>query len=247
MKNLILYLWSLILVCTTPAVRAGGPSDSIFSYNARELNSDPFTGKRYFGTIKVSTLQVLFSEAPFTFEYFVRDDLSFQFQAGIIFPLEYDSFPEKLFRTSGVNSTASSKGLFSYRNSPYNNNGLSFKIEIRKYLNEFYYAPQLMYKFCGYDQVDFPVYIQDRTMWQTESRRSRIAGVGLMIGKQAYFMKQVTDFYIGAGVRYRNSESTIIRITDRRNFDKSLYPGGKEISNRVYPFFNAGFRLGITL
>lgn len=238
-------LWGILLA--VPVNAAGVKSDSTDIYSSYDLNSNPLTGRRYFGTLKVNTLQVLFSEAPFTLEIFLRNDLSMQLQAGIIFPLESDSFLEQIFRSSELNSTASRSRLISYRTSPYNNRGLSFKAELRKYTSEFYYAPQVMYKICGYDDAVFPLRIEERTMRQTETKHSRIFGVGLMLGRQTYFMKQATDWYIGIGARAREISATVVKIEDPASPSRSVYPGKVENSFRIYPFFNFGFRLGLVL
>ena len=226
---------------------AGSPADSSGLYRANEINTDPLTGRRYFGTFKVSTLQVLFSEAPFTFEIFVKKDLSIQIQSGIIFPLESKSFFEQFFRSTGANSTASPKGFISYRNSPYNNHGMSFKLELRKYFNNFYYTPQFMYKFCHYSNIDFPVLINDKVMDQTESKHSHILGLGLMFGRQTYFMKQAQDWYLGAGFRARQISATVLKIEDPSIQNTSVYPDRTERSRKFYPFINFGFRLGFIL
>lgn len=247
MRHLIHFTWGIILSILPHLSIAGSDPDTTGINSLYELNTNPLTGKRYFGTLKVNTLQVLFSEVPFTLEIFLRNDLSLQFQTGIIFPLESDSFLEQFFRSSGVNSTASPRGIVSYRNSPYNNHGLSFKYEIRKYESSFYYAPQLMYKFCNYDEVVFRVSLDNRTVRQTESKRSSIWGVGLMLGRQTYFMKQATDWYIGAGVRTRHTTATVLKIEDHVSTGESYYPGTEESSTAFYPFVNFGFRLGFVL
>src|SRR5512133_2975191 len=124
MRKLVQYFCSIAMIINCINSYAGSPADSSGIYRSYDLNTDPLTGRRYFGTFKISTLQVLFSEAPFTFEYFLKDDISVQFQSGIIFPLESDSFLEQFFRSTGANSTASPRGMISYRKSPYNNHGL---------------------------------------------------------------------------------------------------------------------------
>lgn len=247
MRKLVHYFWSIAFIILSFDCYAGSPADSSGIYKSYELNTDPLTGRRYFGTFKVSTLQVLFSEAPFTFEIFLKEDLSMQIQSGIIFPLESDSFLEQFFRSTGANSTASPVGIISYRNSPYNNHGMSFKLELRKYLSNFYYAPQLMYKYCHYNDIDFPVYIEDKVMNQTESKRSDIFGLGLMLGRQTYFMKQATDWYIGAGFRTRQISATVIKIEDPSSRNTVIFPHKTERSRGFYPFINFGFRLGLVL
>lgn len=245
MKNLILILWGILFAI--PFSAASTASDSTSVFKLYEINTNPLTGKRYFGTLKVNTLQVLFAEAPFSLEIFLRNDLSIQFQAGIIFPLESDSFLEQIFRSPELNSTISRNSLISYRTSPYNNHGLSFKAEIRKYTSEFYFAPQVMYKYCRYDEAVFPVVIEDRTMRQTENKHSRIFGLGLIIGRQTYFVKQATDWYVGLGARAREISATVLKIEDPSSTSRYIYPGKVENSFRVYPFLNFGFRIGLVL
>jgi len=245
MKNLIYVLWGILFTCHLQV--AGLSPDSTSIYNSFDLNTDPLTGRRFFGTFKISTLQVLFSEAPFTFELFLKENLSMQLQAGIIFPLESDSFLEQFFRSAGAKSTASPSGILLYRNSPTNNHGMSFKFELRKYISTFYYAPQLMYKYCIYNEADFPVLIEGRVMRQTESKQSKIFGLGMMLGRQTYFLKQATDWYIGGGFRARQITAKVIKIEDPSSHSNEVYPDKKENSLGFYPFFNFGFRLGLVL
>lgn len=246
MKLYIILMTSVFMtVCHNTLAR--NPSDSIDIYTTTELNTNSFTGKTFFGAIKINTLQVLFSEVPFTIELFLRNDLSIQFQAGIIFPLESESFLEQFFRTSGKNATASNKGLISYRNSPYNNHGMSYKAELRKYRNGYYYAPQLMYKRCRYDDAVFRVLRDNCVVEQTESKSTRILGLGLMAGRQTYFMKQTTDWYLGVGMRARYISATAESIRDPKEPAAIVYPNESDNSFKIYPFINAGFRIGLTL
>lgn len=226
---------------------AGNPSDSIDIYTSSELNTNPFTGKTYFGTIKVNTLQVLFSEVPFSIEFFLRNDLSIQVQAGIIFPLERESFLEQFFRSSGVNATASDKGFISYRKSPYNNHGMSYKAELRRYRSGYYYAPQLMYKACRYDDAAFHIFRDNRVVEQTESKSTRILGLGVMAGRQTYFMKQATDWYVGIGMRARYITATVQSIRDPKETSAIVNPNESDSSFKIYPFINLGFRIGFTM
>lgn len=246
MRLLLKYIWAILPFISGAYASASLPADSVFIYKTNEINSDPLTGKRYFGALKVSTLQVLFSEAPFTFEVFMRNDLSLQIQAGIIFPLESDSFLAELFRAGTISGASGPKDFFSYRNSPYNNHGLSFKFEVRMYKASLYLAPQLMYKFSGYDNSEFPVEYEGKQLKQTESKKTNIAGLGLMLGRQNYFMKQVTDWYIGAGIRIRSTVAEIHKIRDDENHTVIL-PERFERSGFAYPFINAGFRIGLVL
>lgn len=209
------------------------------------LNSDPLTDKKYSIVAKVSTLQVLFSEAPFSLEIFLHTDLSMQFQAGIIFPLEKDHFLIQFFQSGGENATASSKGLISYRTSPYNSHGLSFKYELRKYFKDYYFAPQAMFKLSYYNEYSFDVIRNNVAVKQTESKYSRIGGLGLMLGRQTYFMKQATDWYIGAGIRARQIDATVVEQQYHNSPPEILFPNSHEKKFSVYPFINFGFRTGL--
>lgn len=225
---------------------ADNPEDSTSKFlTLINPNSDPFTGKNYSFVAKVSTLQVLYSEAPFSVEIFLHNDLSIQLQAGIIFPLESDSFLEQFFRSGGENSTASPTGLISYRTSPYNNHGMSVKYEIRKYFGDYYMAPQLMYKFSYYDNLVFQVYKNNSTINQTESKHSYIGGLGMMFGKQTYFMRQATDWYIGLGLRARSIDATVLKEEDPTVPKSILFPNTQEKRFSIYPFVNFGFRTGL--
>ena len=247
MKNLIALVSGVVVLVLSGGLSAGSdPKDKDFS-SLNSLNADPLTGKRYFGAIKVSTLQVLFSEAPFAFELFGRKSMSVQLQAGIVFPLKPESFLQQFFESSGVNATASSEGLISYRNSPYNNHGFSFKFELRKYVKDLYYAPQVMYKHVFYDENVFRLSRGDRTVKQTESKSANVVGMGFMIGRQTYFMGQATDWYVGIGFRARYNSATIMRLNDPELPEPIIYPDFREDKFTFYPFFNFGFRTGFVL
>jgi hypothetical protein len=246
MRGVVVISCGVLMLWFCKPANAVSPSDSTDKYlTAISLNSDPVTGKKYILITKVSTLQVLYSEAPFSVELFLHSDLSMQFQAGIIFPLESDSFLEQFFRSGGKNSTASPSGIISYRTSPYNSHGLTFKYEIRKYLSDFYVAPQIMYKFSYYDDVTFRVYRDNSITNQTESKRTYVAGLGIMFGRQTYFMKQATDWYAGIGLRARNINATVTKEEDPALQSDILYTNSIEKRFSVYPFFNFGFRTGL--
>lgn len=168
-------------------------------------------------------------------------------QAGIIFPLESESFLEQFFRSSGANSTASEKGLISYRKSPYNNHGMSYKAELRMYRDLLYLAPQLMYKVFGYDDAVFHVFRGSNVVEQTESKSTRILGLGMMAGRQTYFMKQATDWYVGVGFRARQIESVVQSIRNTQEHSGTVYPEETHSSFHVYPFINMGFRIGLIM
>lgn len=247
MKSFTTLFICVLLVASQNIYGIDNPADSIEIYTSSSLNTNPFTGKRYLGTIKVNILQVLFSEVPFSMELFLKNDLSIQLQAGIIFPLESESFLEQFFRSSGTNSTASDKGLLSYRKSPYNTHGMSFKAEFRKYRNAYYYAPQVMYKTSRYDGSVFHVFRDNRVVEQTESKSTRVIGIGLMAGRQTYFMKQATDWYLGVGMRARYISANILSIRDPKEPQGILHTAYSDNSFKIYPFINMGFRIGLTL
>jgi hypothetical protein len=243
MKKSLLVFSAVMLIAFWPSTSRGATIEDPFRLTAGDLNTDPLTGRRYLMTLKVSTLQVLFSEAPFIIEIFGRNGISHQFHAGIIFPLKEDSFLEDFFESSGENATASPYGLMSYRNSPYNTHGMSFKYELRKYGRKFYFAPQVMYKYNFYDDYDFRVMQDDRIFVQTESKRSKILSIGLMAGRQTYFMRHVTDWYAGVGVRARNMRYNVQEVHNAR-YSQPGYSGEKF---SVYPVINFGLRTGFVL
>jgi hypothetical protein len=207
-------------------------------------NIDSIINQRHFGIIKINPLQTFFCEIPVSFETFRKGNRSTQFQIGFLFPFK-EHYIGKLFESMGANGTASTQGLFSYRKSPFNNHGLSFKIEFRKYGRYLYYAPQLMYKFCFYKDVTFPVFESFRTIDQTESKFSNIFGSGLIIGRQSNKHNLIFDWYAGAGLRLRSISVRILKIEDSPR--PVLYPDSKEICYSFYPFINIGLRLGIKL
>lgn len=221
-------------------------ADSIAKYAAYPtLNSDPVTGKIYSFVIKVSTLQVLYSEAPFSVEIFMHHNFSMQFQAGIIFPLERDHFLEQFFQSGGKNASASPKGLISYRTSPYNSHGISLKYELRKYYGNSYIASQLMYKYSYYDNSVFDIYKDNIAVKQTESKNSSVGGLGVMFGRQTYFMKQATDWYIGVGIRARQVNAMVLKDQYQDAHSEIVYPNSLETKFSIYPFINFGFRTGL--
>jgi hypothetical protein len=232
-----------MLFASSTCMCMGTVPEDPFRLTASDINADPLTGRRYLLTLKVSTLQVLFSEAPFSVEIFGRNGFSHQLQVGIIFPLREESFLEDFFESSGKNATASPYGLISYRNSPYNTHGMSFKYEVRKYGRKFYFAPQVMYKYNYYNDYSFRIFQYDRTFVQTESKRSVIFGLGFMTGRQTYFMRHATDWYAGVGLRARKMTYTVHDVQDINNL-QSGYSGEKF---SVYPVINFGLRTGLVL
>jgi hypothetical protein len=223
------------------------PGDFIFNSIYNNMNIDNVTGKRYFMAIKFNTIQVLYSEAQFSLEFFGKRHLSSQIQAGIIFPMRPGFFLKQFFESYGPNATATDKGIFSYRNSPFNNHGISLKYELRRFGNEFYYAPQLMYKRVWYDEEIFNIWQGSNVIKQTESKSSGIFGIGLMIGKQVCYRRQITDWYGGIGIRIRNTRATVLEISDPCYPGSSCYPGNQESHLSVYPVINLGFKIGAAI
>jgi hypothetical protein len=200
---------------------------------------DSIPGKRTLGIIKINPIQPFFGEIPFSFELFRPKDRSIQFQAGLIFPFPEKSFQRRVFETSGENGEVTSRGLVSYRKSPYNNYGLSVKLEFRKFGKYYYHGPQLMYKYCFYKNSIFSIY----DGYQTESKFSNIIGLGYILGRQDDRRNIVFDWYGCAGFRYRVMLIKVLKIQD----GQSYYPNSKKFINTFYPFINLGLRLGIKL
>lgn len=200
---------------------------------------DSVQGKKSLGIIKVNLIQPLFGEIPLSFELFPSKERSLQIQVGLIFPFPEKSFERKLFESSGENGEVSSSGLVSYRKSPYNNYGFSFKFEFRKYGRYYYHGPQLMYKYCFYKNSIFSIY----DGYQTESKFSNIIGVGYILGRQNDKRNLVFDWYGCIGFRYRVMLIKVLKIQD----GQSYYPNSKKFINTFYPYINLGLRLGIKL
>jgi hypothetical protein len=213
--------------------------------SAKEFNVNPDTipADVSFGTIKINPFQLLFSEFPVSFEMDLPRDRSVQFQVGYIFPIE----SIKIFEQNGTNADASSEGLFSYRNSPYNNHGVSFKFEFRKYGKRSYYGPQLMYKYCFYKASVFPVYEGGVTVNQTESKFSNIFGFGFIFGQQNDNGDLVLDWYGGIGMRVRSMAVTVLMIENPAYRQGTTYPDSHETFISGYPFINFGLRIGVKL
>jgi hypothetical protein len=204
-----------------------------------DFNIDSIPGKIPLWIIKVNPIQPLFGEIPFSFEFFRPKERSLQFQVGLIFPFPEKSFGRRLFEESGENGEVTSSGLFSYRKSPYNNYGLSFKFEFRKYGKYYYHGPQLMYKNCFYKNSIFSIY----DGYQTESKFSNIIGFGYILGRQNDRRNIVFDWYGCLGFRYRVMLINVLKIQDGRSY----YPNSSKYINTFYPFINLGLRMGIKL
>jgi hypothetical protein len=204
-----------------------------------DFNIDSIPGKIPLGIIKINPIQPLFGEIPFSFELLRPKERSVQFQVGLIFPFPKKSFERRFFEESGENGEVSSNGLISYRKSPYNNYGLSFKFEFRKYGRHYYHGPQLMYKNCFYKNTIFSIY----NGYQTESKFSNIIGFGYILGRQNDRMNIVFDWYGSVGFRFRVMLVNVLKIQDGLAF----YPNSKKSISTFYPFINLGLRIGIKL
>lgn len=208
--------------------------------------TDSIQNQRNFRILKVNPFQTLFCEIPVSFEAFYKQKSSIQFQLGFIFPLPEKSELREFLVGLGHNYSDYNSEKYFYRRNPYCNHGLSFKIEFRKYVRHFYYAPQLMYKFCFYKEATFPVYSNSITVNQTESKFSNIFGLGFIIGHQSCYRNLVIDMFGGVGLRQRYMSVTVIKIQNPWH-NTEIYPNTKENFDSFYPFVNFGYRFGFKL
>jgi hypothetical protein len=195
--------------------------------------------------LKVNPYQYVLCEIPVSLEVQPNDKISLQFQYGYIFPKGQNYFAEAFFETTGTNGSAPTDGIFSYRNSPFINNGFSCKFEIRNNLRRFHMAPQIMIKHYYFSHKYFPIYGGGVTLPREESRKSTVVGLGIMIGRQYYSGILAYEWYTGIGIRAKGMTSTIHKV---------VYPTGQtriinttETDSSFYPFFNLGARIGIRL
>lgn len=212
--------------------------------NHYELNGDTILGDVSFGAIKFNPIQILFNEIPVSLEVDLPHENSIQFQLGFIYPSSENSGVRKIFETMGPNGDASSDGLFSYRKSPYNNYGFSFRFELRSYGKTLYFGPQIMYKYCFYKEATFPVY-SGVTRYITESKYSNIMGFGFVLGRQTDNGELVLDWYAAVGLRLRLMSVTTVKIVDSPR--PVSYPNTHENFTSFYPFINLGLRIGFKL
>src|SRR5664280_228929 len=229
-KQLLLILIFVMLSYSVRSIIAGTPEKSVVSQSQNNINADSTAAHVSFGAIKINPIQLLFNEIPVSFEMDLQHERSVQFQVGFIFPSAKKYILRNLFESNGTNADASSKGLLSYRQSPYNNYGFSFKLEFRKYGRYFYSGPQLMYKNSFYKNVVFEVYGGGITLNQTESKFSNIFGIGYVLGHQNDSGDLVYDWYGSVGFRVRSMAVTI-------------YSNSKETITSFYPFINLGLRI----
>jgi hypothetical protein len=192
--------------------------------------------------LKCSPQRLLFGELPFSWELFLNNKKSIQIQVGVLFPY---------FKKAPVISIfpEPSSDMVSCRNMPYIDNGISSKIEFRKYRKMGYFSFQGMYKHSSYTDISFTIW-EVRSGYesydQIESRTSNIFGLGFMAGIENYQRGFVTDIYAGLGIRLRMTEGVVSarmygnplgRVETYEPFDYSS----------VYPFFNIGIRFGKTI
>jgi hypothetical protein len=244
-KQLLLILIFGMLSFSVSSIFACKPDKSVFPLSQNNINPDTIAVRVSFGAIKINPIQLLFNEFPVSFEWGFSRERSVQFQLGYIFPSAKNYSFRKLFETTGSNADASSEGLFSYRNSPYNNNGLSLKIEFRKNGRYAYYGPQIMYKYCFYKEATFPIYNGSITRDITESKYSNIFGIGYFLGRQWDNDGLIFDFYSGIGFRLRLMSVTTVKIVDSPR--PVSYPNTTENFSSFYPFINLGLRIGVKL
>ena len=233
-----LFIVALLFVLNS-RVHCNNLEEIVITGSSDNFNIDTIPGNKPLGILKVNPLQPLFGEIPFSFELFRPNERSIQFQVGLIFPFPEKSFQRRVFETSGENGEVTSSGLVSYRKSPYNNYGLSFKLEFRKYGKYYYHGPQIMYKNCFYKNSIFSIY----DGYQTESKFSNIIGFGYILGRQNDRRNIVFDWYGCIGFRFRVMSINVLKIQDGMTF----YPNSRKSISTFYPFINLGLRIGIKL
>ena len=244
-KQLLLILIFVMLSYSVRSIIAGTPEKSVVSQSQNNINADSTAAHVSFGAIKINPIQLIFNEFPVSFEIDIPNERSVQFQLGYIFPSAKNYSFRKLFESNGTNADATSTGLLSYRQSPYNNYGFSFKIEFRKNRRYAYYGPQIMYKYCFYKEATFPIYNGSITRDITESKYSNIFGIGYFLGRQWDNRDLVFDFYTCIGFRLRQMSVTTVKIVDSPR--PVSYPNTTENFSSFYPFINLGLRIGIKL
>lgn len=222
------------------------------------LSADSLSEKRAFGTLKFNLIQAVFSEIPISLEIYRSARSSLQIQTGFIFPYR-DSHLKGLFESWGTEGTATDGYVFSYRRSPFNNDGgINIKVELRKFKHPLsggskyssaYFAPQLMYKFTYYSHQTFTMKQGTNfTYYQTESKNLSSFGLGLIFGHQSCIGKFVIENYAGFGLRVTAIKCRINEISTyfyRPGWP--YYPNTLESQTRLYPFINLGLRLGFEI
>jgi hypothetical protein len=165
------------------------------------------------------------------------------------------------FNSFGEEGMATDKTIYSYRNSPFNNDfGINLKTKFRIYSidinspqktdhkKSFYYAPQLTYKFCFYKDQTYAVHYSGFSHYQTESKYSHILGIGIMFGIQSSNHLIITDWYGGFGFRRRTMSVMIHEIYSPYALPgTTIYPNTTSDAVSFYPFVNLGLRIGFEL
>lgn len=201
------------------------------------------TSRVPFAALKINLIQMVFHEIPVSFELYLKEKRSIQFQVGYLFS-NHNKYGQ--YFGFGQNATATPEGFWSYRLSPFNDHGLSFKFEFRQYGKKFYFGPQLMYKHCYYKELSFPVFGGGSiTRDYVESKNSNILGMALIMGRSDMMGKIIFDWYGAVGLRVRAMSITTNVIYDSPR--PPTYPNTTEEFDSVYPFVNLGVRLGIQL
>jgi hypothetical protein len=249
-KRKIWYLYSLTIVllcllCEKNPCHSQRGSDKGGLYY--RTFADTIKRENPFLAIKINPFQFVFNEIPVSIEYIFNQKSSLQFQVGYIFPSARGSFPRKLFEEIGTGGTTTDIHVLNYRRSPYNNHGLSFKLELRGTGKNLYYAPQIMYKHTYYNEEIFQIF-SSVPLNQTESKTSDIFGFGFMMGRQSYEEFLVFEWYGGFGLRINFTSFTVLKV-------ENPYTPGHPLSSEprnedlmwVYPFLNFGLRVGIKL
>ena len=220
-------------------------NEVIITQSHNDFYPDTILADVSLGAIKINPLQLLFNEFPVSIEIDIPHERSVQFQLGYIFPSAKNYSFRKLFESNGTNADASNTGLLSYRQSPYNNYGFSFKVEFRKNRRYAYYGPQIMYKYCFYKEATFPIYNGSITRDKTEYKYSNIIGIGYFLGRQWDNHELIFDLYTCIGFRLRQMSVTTVKIVDSPR--PVSYPNTTENFSSFYPFINIGLRIGVKL
>jgi len=222
------------------------------------LTKDSLSVKRAFGTIKINPVQAVFSEIPVALEIYRSARSSLQIQVGIIFSSKHSPM-KGLFESWGTEGTASDDYLFSYRRSPFNNDGgINIKVELRKFKHSMnkglkyssaYFAPQLMYKYTYYNHQTFTIkHGTDFTFYQDESKHLSSFGLGFIFGHQYCFGRFIIENYAGLGLRVTKVKCRINEISTY--FPRPgwpYYPNTSESHTNMCPFINLGLRLGFEI
>jgi hypothetical protein len=214
-----------------------------FSYKDGLLR-DSTNNKKKCVAVKINPVQMIFCELPVSFEVFGKQRYSLQFQVGYIFP-KYDALLQQFMLGQGHDGDATNTGIFSYRTSPFNNYGVSTKVELRKYGKSLYYGFQLMYKYCYYNKLTFTLEQGGTAFHQTESKDSNIGGIGFILGRQSKRARVVFDWYLCAGMRHRSMNIVIHEKSPYFHPQVTSSPSTSENSTSVYPFVNIGSRIGL--